>query len=171
MRAAGVLSACVIALAAALWAARAYQQPKVQSLLGEYLAAPREPVPLANGVSLESGVRVAPYTDPETADFIAVDINGSACGEHPTVTFRYDDTRRAYGRSFEVPRHSDVDGLSHIFMPIYDRFQRLEFADAPPGCVVGVYRVRDSRRFPLLLEVLLRPGWRREPLYQRLVTF
>ena len=53
-------------------------------------------------------------------------------------------------------------------MPIYDGFHRLQFADAPPGCVDGIYRVREPERFPLLLEVMLRPGWRRAPLYQRL---
>jgi len=171
LRAAAVLAACVLVLGATLWAARAYQQPRVRSMMTDYLAAPREAVPLGTGASLDSGVRAAPQTDPETADFVAVDINGPACGEHSTVTFRYDAKRRPYGRSFAVPRDADGAGLSHIFMPIYDQFDRIEFADAPPGCIVGVYRVRDANRFPMLLEVLLRPGWRREPLYQRLVTF
>jgi hypothetical protein len=51
---------------------------------------------------------------------------------------------------------------------IYDGFRDLEFSDAPPGCVEGVYRVREPGRFSLLLEVMLGPGWRRAPLYQRL---
>jgi hypothetical protein len=70
-----------------------------------------------------------------------------------------------------VPHQSHVAGLSHIFIPIYDGFRQIAFSDAPPGCVVGVYRVRDAGRFPMLLEVLLRPGWRRQPLYQHLATF
>ena len=36
------------------------------------------------------------------------------------------------------------------------------------GCVDGVYRVRNPARFPMLLEVMLPPGWRHQPLYQRL---
>ncbi len=97
-----------------------------------------------------------------------VDLDASRCGAHATVAFRYDEKNRAYGRVFSVPRDANARGLTHIFMPIYDGFERLEFSDAPPGCVDGVYRVREPERFPLLLEVMLRPGWRRAPLYQRL---
>jgi hypothetical protein len=75
-----------------------------------------------------------------------------------------DGPTRACSRS----RDDGSRGLTHIFMPIYDGFDRLEFSDTPPGCVDGVYRVREPGRFPMLLEVLLRPGWRRAPLYQRL---
>jgi len=140
--------------------------------LGSYLAAPRVEVESrpASGES-EVPVRVSPHTDPETADFVAVDINGSQCGAHPTVAFRYADAaRRAYSRVFHVERSGDP-GLTHIFMPIYDGFGGLEFSDSPSGCVEGVYRVREPAQFPLLLEVMLRPGWRRAPLYQRLTEF
>ena len=44
----------------------------------------------------------------------------------------------------------------------------LAFVDAPNGCVVAVDRVRDASRFPMLLEVVLPPGWKSAPLYQRL---
>ena len=53
-------------------------------------------------------------------------------------------------------------------MPIYDGFGRIEFSDAPEGCVEGVYRVRNPAQFGMLLEVMLSPGWRQQPLYQRL---
>jgi hypothetical protein len=53
-------------------------------------------------------------------------------------------------------------------MPIYEQFDRIELSDAPPGCVDGVYRMRHADRFPLLLEVMLPPEWKRLPLYQRL---
>jgi hypothetical protein len=170
-RTAMLLTGCLAVLVLALWAARAYQQAAAQSLLGSYLAAGREQLPLAQVLSpgSEPAIRVSPHTDPETADFIAVDLNGSRCGEHAAVAFRYDEkSRRAYSRVFVVPRDDGSRGLTHIFMPIYGGFERLEFSDTPPGCVDGVYRVREPGRFPLLLEVLLRPGWRRAPLYQRL---
>ena len=168
-RASVVLAGCFAVLMTSLWVARAYQQTAARSLLGSYLAAPRVEVESrpASGES-EVPVRVSPHTDPETADFVAVDINGSQCGAHPTVAFRYADAaRRAYSRVFHVERSGDP-GLTHIFMPIYDGFGGLEFSDSPSGCVEGVYRVREPAQFPLLLEVMLRPGWRRAPLYQRL---
>ena len=171
LRASVLLTGCFAVLVLTLWAARAYQQAAARSLLGTYLAAGREqlrPGQLPSAVS-EPGVRVSPHTDPETADFIAVDLNGSRCGKHSTVAFRYDEnTRLAYSKVFEVPRDDDSRGLTHIFMPVYDGFRHLEFSDTPPGCVDGVYRVREPGQFSLLLEVMLRPGWRREPLYQRL---
>jgi len=67
-----------------------------------------------------------------------------------------------------VPAGARAAGLTEIFMPIYDGFRRIELSDAPPGCVDGVYRIRDARKFPLLLEATLTPGWRRMPLFQRL---
>ncbi len=173
VRAAVVLTGCFAVLVLMLWAARTYQQASARSLLGGYLAAGREQLPLAQVLSADSelAVRVSPHTDPETADFIAVNLNGSLCGEHATVAFRYDEkTRRAYSRTFEVQRDHDSPGLTQIFMPIYEGFRRIDFADAPPGCVAGVYRVRDPGQFSLLLEVMLRPGWRRAPLYQRLLA-
>jgi hypothetical protein len=36
-------------------------------------------------------VRVSPHANPETADFIAVDLDMSRCGQHATVAFRYDE--------------------------------------------------------------------------------
>lgn len=171
LRAGVVLTGCFAVLMLTLWAARQYQQAVAQSLLGSYLAAGREQLPLAGILSAEPepAIRVAPHTDPETADFVVVDLNASRCGEHATVAFRYDrDARRAYSRVFKIPRDDGSGGLTHIFMPIYDGFHRVEFSDAPPGCVDGVYRVRQPGQFPLLLEVVLRPGWRRAPLYQRL---
>jgi hypothetical protein len=169
-RASLALAACVAFLVAVLWAARGYQQVAVRSLLGSYIAAPRSEVASAPDLGDEGqpAVRVSPHTDPETADFIVVDLNGSRCGERATVAFRYNEgIRRAYSRVFHVPREQSP-GLTHIFMPIYDGFHRLQVADTPPGCVEGIYRVREPERFSLLLEVMLRPGWRRAPLYQRL---
>jgi hypothetical protein len=171
-RAAVVPAGCLAILVTTLWAARAYQQAAARSLLGSYLAAPRTEIALTpTAGQLQAPVRVSPHTDPETADFVVVDINGSRCGAHPTVAFRYADTaRRAYSRVFHVARAEDP-GLTHIFMPIYEGFGGVEFSDSPSGCVEGVYRVREPAQFPLLLEVMLRPGWRRAPLYQRLTEF
>jgi len=170
-RAAIVLSGCMGLFLVVLWSARWYQQPGVRAILNDYLAAPRERLPLDRVLSGDPGtpIRVAPRTDPETADFLAVDLNRSRCGAKAAVTFRYDDpSRRAFGRTFPVPHQPGAEGLTHIFMPIYDGFGRIEFSDAPEGCVEGVYRVRNPAQFGMLLEVMLSPGWRQQPLYQRL---
>ena len=164
-----VLTGCMAAFLMVLWSARAYQQPRVRAMLSGYLEAPRDLIPLAQVLSPEPGIRVSPRTDPETADFIAVDLNASRCGARTSVAFLYGDpARRPYDRSFAVRRQPGDAGLTHIFMPIYDGFGRLEFSDAPLGCLEGVYRVRDPRQFGMLLEAMLPPGWRRQPLYQRL---
>jgi hypothetical protein len=157
-----------VAFAVLLWAARMYQQPVVRALLSEYVAETREPIPAMQLASPQQGIRTAPQTDPETADFIVVDLNGSRCDAHAAVGFEYaDPARKPYGRVFTLAPDSRSDGLTHIFMPIYDGFGRLNLPKSDNGCVDGVYRVRDPRRLPLLLETVLVPSWRRQPLYQR----
>jgi hypothetical protein len=172
-RSAAVLTGCIAALAALLWIARLYQQPAARAFFSDYLAAGREELPMPHGHAAEAPppIRVSPHTDPETADFVVVDLDASRCGERAAVGFHYDDPmRQQFSRVFEVGKDSSPGGLTHIFMPIYERFGRIEFRDSPPGCVQGVFRVRDPSRFSMLLEVMLRPGWRRDPLYQRFRT-
>ena len=167
MRGVALVAACAAVALAALWAARLYQQPRIRGMLNAYVAAPRDAIPRARLDSADQGVRVAPHTDPETADVIVVDVRPAACRETSAVAFRYDDARRPYGRVFPIPPVAQEDGLTEIFMPIYDGFGRLDLVDAPEGCVDGVYRLRDPRPFPMLLEARLDPGWRRRPLYQQ----
>jgi hypothetical protein len=168
-RAAIVMAGCLAVLVVTLLAARWYQQAAARALLAGYVAAPRQQVVLDQGPTVSpAAVRVANPTDPETADFISLDVDASRCGEHATAAFQYDPPRHAYSRVFDLRRSQESSGLTQIFMPVYDGFHHLEFSDAPPGCVVGVFRVRDVRQFPLLLEAVLRPGWRGAPLYQRI---
>jgi hypothetical protein len=171
-RAAVTLAGSFAALMVVLWAARAYQQVTVRSLLRRYVAAPKEEIPLQDALSTTSQrvLRAAPHTDPETADFLEVDLNGSRCGERATVTFRYGDdlaTRKAFARTFVAERREDARELTRIFMPVYDLFQGIDFSDTRPGCVDGVYRLRNVGQ-PLMLEVVLAPGWQKAPLYQRI---
>jgi len=168
-RATVLVGLCVVALTALLWAARAYQQAATRTLLNAYVAAPRDRIAADAALGSDSGsaLRVSPRTQPETADYIAVDLNAARCSNATAVVFTYDDPRRAYGRTFRVGRDA-ADGLTQIYMPIYDGFKRLDLVDASPECVDGIYRMREPRRFGLLLETILRPGWRRAPLYQQL---
>ena len=83
------------------------------------------------------------------------------------MTFRYNRTRREFSRRFVVHR-TNVDGTTRIFMPVYDDFQTIELSDTGPGCVGGIYRVRNPGQFTVLLEAILPPRWESLPLYQRL---
>jgi hypothetical protein len=172
LRAALPLSGCAVALAAILWAARLYQQVEVRTFLQQYIDAPKDDVPVDEATSANSlrFLRMAPQTDPETADFLEVDVNGWRCADRSTVTFRYGvdmATRKAFSRMFRVDHRDTAHDVTRIFMPVYDRFQGIDFSDSRSGCVDGVYRLPDVKQ-PLLLEVILTPGWQNAPLYQRL---
>src|SRR6185436_16302895 len=107
-----------------------------------------------------SALRPSPHSDPETADFLEVDLNRWRCGDRPVVTFRYGAdyaTRKAFSRSFVLDR-DDSPTVTRIFMPVYDLFQGIDFSDARPGCIDGIYRLHDMNE-PMLLEVVLSPGW------------
>jgi hypothetical protein len=172
-RAALVLAAGCVALVAIVWSARVYQQATVRPLLDRYLSAAKDEIPVEqvlSGAAL-SALRPSPHTDPETADFLEVDLNQWRCGERPVVTFRYGSdmaTRKAFSRAFVLDHRDDARELTRIFMPVYDRFQGIDFSDTRPGCIDGIYRLRDVGQ-PLMLEVVLTPGWRKAPLYQRLM--
>ncbi len=80
-----------------------------------------------------------PGTDPETADFLEVDVNEHRCGPNPSVTFRYDPAR--LGRDFlanrsfcAVPRSG---ASTHIFDAVYDDFQAIEVSDSRPAVSRG----------------------------------
>jgi hypothetical protein len=166
-----LLAGCGAVLILTLWTARAYQQPAVRSLLRSYLGAARDEIPLEAGVpgTLLTVARTSPATDPETADFLEVDINAWRCGERPAVTFRYDSsTRNDFSRTFTVQRRDDFHTPTHILTPVYDGFRGIELSDTRPGCVDGLYRLHDSGQLPVMLEVLLSPGWESAALYQRL---
>jgi len=168
IRAVGVLAGAAALLVLVLAATRGYQQRAARTLLARYEAAPREPV--AFDAAGSHAARAAPHTDPETADFLAVDVDGSRCGDRAVVAFRYDEPRRAYSREFPIDSRARAAGVTRIYMPIYDDFARVEFANAPAGCVAALSRVRGANHFGLLLETELVPGWRRQPLYQRLAA-
>jgi len=164
------LTACGALLAVVLWSARAYQEAAAQKMFESYLAAPKDEVRLSDvqAGTLHQVPRTATGTDPETADFLEIDVSRWLCGPASTITLRYDKSiRREFARRLSVSRDDSVRAPTRIFMPIYDHFQGLEISDAPAGCVQAVYRARRPREIPLMLEVVLPPRWRDTPLYQR----
>jgi len=169
VRAAVVIAGCVAVLVAILYGVRAYQEPRVRTMLVALASAPRDRVEVLGAEVPGPELRTAPHTDPETADFVVVELNTAACSANTTVAFTYAAPRRAYGRIFTVdPAAKDTGDVTRILSPVYDGFERLAFDHAPRGCISGVYRMRKPERFALLPEVILSPDWRVRPLYQRL---
>jgi hypothetical protein len=170
-RAGVVLAGCTIALALALWIARFYQQGAARSLLQSYVSAPKDAISIESLRAPVQPIARPPHvTDPETADLLEVDLNGWRCLDRSTVTFRYNpETRRDFSRAFPV-RRTQTHALTRIFMPVYGDFQAIDWSDMSPGCIDGVYRVRNPGQLSLLLETVLPPRWEHAALYQRLAS-
>ena len=142
--------------------ARWYQQRRATELFRGYLAAPKVPLALPEGRLPERAERRWP-------ELVQVDINQAACGPAPAVTFRHRTTPADgdLSRTVTLPAAA-APGLTRVLFPVFELFDRLEFSDAQPGCVVGAYAVSELTRFPLLLGAVLPPGWDSLPLHQRL---
>ena len=167
-RAAFAMASCVFILLVVLWGMRAYQQPRVAAWLSAFVLAPRDRIAVAGAEVPALVLRTAPHTDPETAEFVIVELDRAKCGGEATVEFRYAAPRRSYSRTFTLRSEARTPGRTQIFSPVYDGFDRLTFGNAAAGCVDGVYRVREPGRFSMLPEVVLPPDWDQRPLYQRL---
>lgn len=143
-------------------AARWYQQGRATTLFRAYLDAPKAPIALPAGTLPARDGRRWP-------ELIQVEMNQAECGPAPSVTFRYRTTPADgdLSRTFTL-RGEPTTGLTRVFLPVFELFDRLEFSDPRPGCVVGAYAVSDLTRFPLLLGAVLPPGWESLPLHQRL---
>jgi hypothetical protein len=169
-RAIVTMASCLVLLTAALWGARRYQQRNLESLMHQYEAAPRDPV--ATEAGTDTLLRIAPFskvrTDPESAELLDVEVNESLCAPDQTVKFVYAPDRRFFGRTIALQGRAPSRELTHLFIPVYAKFEGIDAGAAPTGCIPGVYRVRDPRRFTLMPEAVLRPGWADRPLYQRL---
>jgi hypothetical protein len=175
MRAALVLAGCALGLTMTLWVARGYQQRAARSLLEAYVAAPRDEISIDSPRRTVHPVGRLPHvTDPETAELLEVDINGWRCSDHSMIAFRYNpETRRAFSRIFPARRglgQAENYGPTHIFMPVYNDFQGIDLSGTSPGCVGGVYRVRNPEQLAVMLEAVLPPRWEHMALYQRLAS-
>ena len=155
-----------IFLGGGLFTARWYQSRQVSTLLRAYISAPKTSVESIGGPL--SGI--APTAWPQ---LLAVELDQNACGERPSVTFRYDktDASQDFTRTVTIMRGSKAPGSTRVFVPVFDRYAGLEVSDARPGCVTGVYRLTDLQPFPILLGATLPPDWESLPLYQRLAKW
>jgi len=148
LRAAAFSAVLVASLAAALLAARWYQQREMKTMFAAYIAAPKVPLD-------------ADHPAPP-ASLVEVDVDPSACRQQ-FVAVRYDTHRPGADFSWKLPLPVN-GGLTKVFVPVYESFSGVD-AD---GCLQSAARVADTRPFPLLMTAVLAPGWQNQPLYQRI---
>ncbi|MDP3716210.1 MAG: hypothetical protein Q8T13_00400 [Acidobacteriota bacterium] len=163
----GVYAAiAALIMVAALGGARWYQARQVRQLLDAYLAAPKEPV-------TSPGQPLPKFDQTEWPQLLQVDLNEAACGGAPAVRFRYDE--KAAGADFthtvKAASSSGTPGTTRLFMPVFETYLGLDLVDPRPGCLTGVSRVTDLKRFPVLLGVTLASDWASHPLYQQLTDW
>ena len=143
------------------------QSGRHRQLLRSYLAAPKIPIAMPLG----------PLTDPVPGawpQFLQVDLDESACRLAPAVTFRYSplDPGRDFTRTIIITRRAQTEGLTHIFLPVFDHFVGLAVSDDSPGCLVSASRFVDVASVPVLLAAVLQPDWEtKAPIYQRLLDW
>ncbi len=155
-RAAGLLAAAVLMSVIAIAVGRAVQEPQVRALLERYEDAPIQPL------------RVDALFDPPAGQarmqqaMIAVE---ASCPAPVSVTVRYDaPADRDFTRTMQVP------ASARVFMPVYAnevatggsaRFTGID----GPACV-RASRIRGIDQV-LWIDAVLTPGWRQQPLHQR----
>jgi hypothetical protein len=168
----------VVAVGAPVVVLRAYQQRHVTALLDSYLETPTQAVTLslapleADRVLLRPNELAQAVESKVRAEYLVLDIAREHCaGSTVPVTVRYttltgytDLTRRI---DVPVPRS---EAPSRLFFPVYyspgGYFAGVELAGADRGCVLGLRRVTDMTRTPVLLTLTLPPDWREMKLYQ-----
>jgi len=180
-RTAACAVAVVAALAALLYAPRAYQARSATRLLDAYAGARTSPLPLESvgpgQLRLREPVRDPPLPPLEVlaalgrvrARLVAVALDAAACRPGTTVTFRYDPAYPATDFSNTVPLQAPAGGgQTRLFEPVYHTFTGIDVSDPSPACAPQVSTVDDAGRFALLLPAHLDPGWRSQPQYQHI---
>jgi hypothetical protein len=180
----GLCGVSLIVLLGPLLALRVYQREEVGELASSYLAAPRDPVPLTSHPSsggtvlLTSSVLQRPaQSDAEPSiytEYLVTEWSARKCGfMRVTATFAYEKTISTvhdYSRTLVIslPRQ----GSTLEFFPAYDSpyatFQGISLPASQVDCLVGVYKVIDLSRWPLLLNLSIPPDWKEVTLYQTL---
>lgn len=166
IKSAAVSAAMGMLLVLLLVGARWYQVREAVALLSTYIAAPRERI-AAPAAPLEG---LGPDDWPQ---MIEVDLVAAACGDRPSVTFRYDrsDPGVDFTRTVTISHPSSAAGVTRVFQPVFQNYRGLDLSTDAPDCLAGVYRVTDVRPFEMLLGAVLPPDWESRPLYQRLVDW
>ena len=181
LAAAGV---AIVLSAGAVIVTRAIQQRSVERLLSTYERSHRTPLRLdqrhrSTGTLLSTPEWSSPLgreAPRVSTRVLAIELDASKCGTAPlAITERYDatvpdaDLSRTWHLAADTPSTAPT-----MFVIAYDRadesirFRGIEIPSDRTACIARVSRVDDLGAEPLLLHAFLVPGWREEPLYQRL---
>lgn len=174
-QAAWVIPAMLALAIVPLIALRAYQQASLRGFFREYVNAPADAWPLEAAAPGHTHVlpTSTPDDEPTGEEFVMVTLNAWRCADRPSVTFRYDKAFPFddFSRTFTLARRSAQQRPTKVFTPVYKHFVGVEFSDVHPGCVGGVWRVRDVKNLTLLLPSVLAPDWEHTSLFQRFKTW
>ena len=176
IRAAVFAVALIAIVRGGLTVVRAYQDPHVRALLDEYDAAPRNR--LRTETIVDGGIsrlRI-PEASSSGTHYVIMEFSGAACGAgRLPVTMRYaassplDDFSRQ-----SVVTLQNSGEQTRVFFPAFsDAASHFESIDLPQkyaSCLTSVSQMTDARRFPVLLDMTLRPGWPQGTLHQTLNT-
>ena len=172
IRRAGLLAIGVpAALVASLFSLRLLQERTVRRMFDAYITAPKQALEyvVATPGSLHAVAMPAGQIYPAT--FLEIDMRTAACGPAPAITMRYEPRADAdLSRTVVLDGARRTAGITRVFAPVYEFFQGIEFSDEREGCVAGMYRVTDLRRFPVVVDAVLSPAWAEEPLFQRMAN-
>jgi hypothetical protein len=179
------VSGLLLAVVAAVGAARLIQKPRVRSLLASYTSAPTTPLP-SSAVPIEDGrvrLGVNLFHPPASRDgveeeLIKAEFDFQACGTPPAVaaTFRYEESDPQLALDFS--RNTPLEYLgrtpTQVFLPVYllvrdwkivSRFVGVEVPAAFAPCV-RLSRVTELASLPLVIPITVEPDWPRK-LYER----
>jgi hypothetical protein len=168
----------------ALWTLRIVQRPALDRLVGAYLAAPVESLPVSSN---EAGLTVdwqpaffGHESSRRASDMLAVTVAPQGCGADGPVdlVFRYDPPIASHDMTSKVRVERLTAGPTTVFFPVFSlsefdrtllRFTSVEVPGRPTDCVTRIARLVD-RSLPLWLQIQVPPDWRERPYYQTLRT-
>jgi hypothetical protein len=161
----------------------------------ESLQLTEQPVSDAR-VILETGVLPADiaaksHAGVVTSEYLLARVGGDRCDAlrlPVTLRYRAPFPRGDFSRTMEIAMPTQSSAPVHVLAPVFYRyrlssdvtdptdrssayqFRGFEIAAADKACVLGVDRLIDTERFPLLLSATLTPEWQRTELYQTIAA-
>lgn len=174
-----VIVVALIATAAPLAAARAYQQRHVPTIINRYVEADRTPLtttlqPATNGRTLLEidGVWPSAPTGAVELRYLVAEFGGCQATDLPvTITYRAINQLNDY--SFLTRLRLAPAAASTLVVPVFrnaalSQFVGLTVPQGHDGCLQHVGAVRDVSTLPLPLTLTLPPSWQSQPLYQQI---
>lgn len=163
-RAVAAITVSCALLGLLLIAARWYQARNARDLMKAYITAPKQSV--ENPGQPLSGIAADAWPQ-----LLEVRVDAASCPAARTVIARYDTASANKDLTRTVAISSAPNGITRIYVPVFNAFSGLGFAGPTDQCALQVSRLSNVAAFPLLLGATLRPDWEERPLYQRLTDW